>query len=646
MKKKSSKRIGSVLLSLVLTCSLLAGGNEMEHRVKAGDNAQIVNPEIADSKVKWSCVYFGNYPQHELTKEVDAQIYEQLTQNQQWDVNNDVTLEGKKYHRVCEADATSTMEKFEWNEENTYHYFVYEPIKWRVLSVEDTKAVLLSDQILDTQKYNQKAYRVTWQESSMRSWLNGYDANENSGQEAYENNGFAARAFTTEEKSQIATVSRQNAQDKIYLLDATEAAKDSYGLGMEAARVAGSSQYAQAMGAPAMGAPATKGSWWTASSGNTELSEVFVKEDGSLYTKGYSVAYAGIGVRVALTLDVSEDSTYRYAGTVTSDGQVDEVVPSDEPADTPKPTPTITVTATPVVTVEPGATTEPVPTKQTDVTERPVVPSTTESVVTPWVTKSPSKQPAETAPVIKQPIGTKRPTGTKQPSGTNVPLTTEAPVQSVAPTAIVNLLPTGGQLPLAGVTAGVATSFQDEDTGVTYQILTSAGATGTVVCQQYSGKETSVEIPDIVEYKGNIYCVVKIGNNCFKNKTTLKSVSIGKGVKVIGSGAFAGCSKLKRVKLSTGLTTIGAKAFYRCSALTTVTIPAKVRNIGTGAFAGCKNLKRITVKTAKLTAAKMGTKAFYGIPAKAKIKVPKGKSAAYKSIFSSKGKIGTKVKVK
>lgn len=634
MKKKSSKRIGRVLLSLVLTCSLLAGGNEMEHRVKAGDNAQISNPEIAEKEVKWSCVYFGNYPQHELTKEIDAQIYEQLTQNQQWDTNNDVTLEGNKYHRVREEDATSTMEKFDWNGENTYHYFVYEPIKWRVLSVEASKAILLSDQVLDTQKYNQKANRVNWQESSIRSWLNGYDATKNSVQESYENNGFAAMAFTTEEKSQIETVSRQSAQDKIYLLDATEAAKASYGLGMEAARVAGSSQYAQAMGA------ADKVSWWTSSSGNTELSEVFVKEDGSLHTKGYSVAYAGIGVRVAMTLDISQDASYRYAGTVTSDGKVDEIVPSSEPADTPKPTPTIIATATPVVTVEPGETTEPVPTKQPDVTESPVVPYTTEAVVTPGLTQSPSKQPEATAPVTNQPIGT------KQPSGTNVPLTTQAPVQSAAPIASVNPLPTGGHLPQEGVTAGVGTRFQDEDTRASYQILTSTGATGTVAYQQYSGKETAVEVPDIVEYKGKIYHVVKIGNNCFKNKTTLKSVSVGTGVKAIGSGAFAGCSKLKRVKLSTSLTTIGARAFQRCSALSAVTIPAKVQTIGTGAFAGCKNLKRITVKTVKLTAAKMGTKAFYGIPAKAKIKVPKGKLAAYKSIFSLKGKIGTKVKVK
>lgn len=633
MKRKSSKRAGRVITSLILVFSLLAGGNAMECRVKAGDVSQISNPVVADKEVKWSCVYLGNYPQDELTKEVDAQIFEQLSKNQQWDSNNDVTVEGKKYHRVCETDATSTMENFEWNEENTYHYFVYEPIKWRVLKVEDSKAILLSDQILDTQKYNQKAKRVTWQESTMRSWLNGYDATQNAVQESYETSGFAAMAFTTEEKSQIETVSRQNAQDKIYLLDATEATTEAYGLGMEAARVAGSSQYAQAMGAPA-----TKGSWWTASSGNTELSEVFVKEDGSLHTKGYSVAYAGIGVRVALTLDVSEDFT--YAGTVTSNGKVDEVVPSDKPLDTPKPTPTITATATHEVTLQPEETMKVLPTKQPDVTESPAVPSTTERVVTPRPTQRPSNQPEATVPVTKQP------TGTKQPSGTNVPLTTQAPVQSATPTAGVNPLPTGGQLPQEKVTAGVGTSFHDEETGASYQILTSTGATGTVVYKQYSGKETSVAVPDIVEYKGNIYDVVKIGNSCFKNKTTIKSVSLGKDVKVIGSGAFAGCSKLKRVKLSTSLTTIGAKAFYRCSALTAVIIPAKVRTIGTGSFAGCKNLKRITVKTKKLTAAKMGVKAFNGIPAKAKIKVPKGKLAAYKSIFSSKGKIGTKVKVK
>lgn len=645
MNRQSIKRVGRVITSFVLVVSLLAGGKEMEHRAKAVDNAEISNPVVVGEEVKWSCVYFGNYPQRELTKEADAQIYEQLSKNQQWDANNDVDVEGKKYHRVCEEDSVSTTEKFDWSDGTVYHYFAYEPIKWRVLSIEDSKVVLLSDQILDTKKYNEKAHGVTWQGSSIRSWLNGYDATQNDVQESYETKGFADRAFTAEEKSQILTGSRQNVTDAVYLLDATEASKVSYGLGTNEARIAGSSQYAQAMGAAD-----TNASWWTASSGNTALSEAFVKEDGSLYTKGYSVAYAGIGVRVALTLDIKGEAFYSYAGTVTSDGTVEEVAPSEKPEDTPEPTPTSPETTAPVTTdtVEPGETREPgqLPTEQPIVTQEPVTPNVTGPV------RTPSKQPQATAAATKHPTDTKQPVDTKQPedtnrpTGTTVPRTSQTPVLSIAPTQSVHSLPTGGLLPQREVTEEVGTKFQKEDTKATYEILTRTGSTGTVAYSNYGGKDASVEIPDIVEYKGNTYYVVRIGSNCFKNQKTLKKVSVGNGVTTIGTGAFAGCSKLTRVKLSTKLTSIGAKAFQRCSSLTAVTIPAKVKTIGASTFAGCKNLKRITVKTAKLTAAKLGTKAFYGIYSKAKIKVPKGKVAAYKSIFSVKGKIGSKVKVK
>ena len=62
-------------------------------------------------------------------------------------------------------------------------------------------------------------------------------------------------------------------------------------------------------------------------------------------------------------------------------------------------------------------------------------------------------------------------------------------------------------------------------------------------------------------------------------------------------------------------------------------------------FYGCKNLKNITIKTSKLTAKKVGSKAFKGIHKKAVIKVPKSKVKAYKTILKGKG-IGKSAKVK
>ena len=64
--------------------------------------------------------------------------------------------------------------------------------------------------------------------------------------------------------------------------------------------------------------------------------------------------------------------------------------------------------------------------------------------------------------------------------------------------------------------------------------------------------------------------------------------------------------------------------------------------IGANAFSGDKSLKKITIKSAKLK--KAGKKAFKGIHAKCKIKVPKKKLSAYKRLLKGKGqKAGVKI---
>ena len=64
--------------------------------------------------------------------------------------------------------------------------------------------------------------------------------------------------------------------------------------------------------------------------------------------------------------------------------------------------------------------------------------------------------------------------------------------------------------------------------------------------------------------------------------------------------------------------------------------------IGKKAFYNCKKLKKIVVKTSTLK--KVGANAFKGINAKATIRVPKKKLAAYKKLLKEKG-IGKKVKI-
>ncbi|MCM1271963.1 MAG: leucine-rich repeat domain-containing protein [Clostridium sp.] len=136
-----------------------------------------------------------------------------------------------------------------------------------------------------------------------------------------------------------------------------------------------------------------------------------------------------------------------------------------------------------------------------------------------------------------------------------------------------------------------------------------------------------------------------IGDKAFYNCKVLTQVKLGSKVTTIGKSAFAGCEKLNKVTLGSGLTTIGDSAFNKCIALTAITIPAKVKKIGKQAFYGCKKLKSITISTTKLKSSNVGANSFKGIYAKATIKVPKSKKAAYKKLIKSKG-AGKNVKYK
>ncbi len=132
-------------------------------------------------------------------------------------------------------------------------------------------------------------------------------------------------------------------------------------------------------------------------------------------------------------------------------------------------------------------------------------------------------------------------------------------------------------------------------------------------------------------------------------KVTVPATVTISGVKYnvtgIAANAFRGCKKLKSVSIGKNVESIGTKSFANCTSLGKVSIPSKVSKIGKQAFSGCGKLKDITIKSAKLTSKTVGAKAFQGINAKATIKVPKAKKAAYQKLLKSKG-IGKKVKIK
>ena len=103
---------------------------------------------------------------------------------------------------------------------------------------------------------------------------------------------------------------------------------------------------------------------------------------------------------------------------------------------------------------------------------------------------------------------------------------------------------------------------------------------GTVEITGYAGNSATCVIPDEIDGKK----VTRIGENAFRDRTELTSVTIPDGVTYIVDCAFFGCTLLETVTIPNSVTDICWRAFYDCVSLKEVTIPASVTNIQDYAF--------------------------------------------------------------
>ena len=74
------------------------------------------------------------------------------------------------------------------------------------------------------------------------------------------------------------------------------------------------------------------------------------------------------------------------------------------------------------------------------------------------------------------------------------------------------------------------------------------------------------------------------------------TVTIPNSVTSIGNDAFKECSSLSSVTIPNSVTSIGTSAFNSCSGLTSVTIPNSVISIGKDAFCWCLKLETVYVQ--------------------------------------------------
>lgn len=377
MREKRKKYI-TAFLSVILVFAFLPGGLGIKAVAPAEVNAEtsLANPKIeanssmaAGQKVTWDCVWFGSYPQTEIVDqasacgtygkawaqqsdyEVNAALYSELQNVTGWDSNGDlIASDGAKYRRIKSSDATyagsSYSGEYAWDSSDTYHYFRYDKIKWRVLNVSGSQALLLADQGLDDQRYHATSGfedDVTWATSTIRSWLNGYNAESNKCGTDYSSNNFIGSAFSSEEQGAILTTHMKNedsissgteggddTDDMVFLLSESETYTDAAkGHGFvsdlntaDEARRCKTSTYAKAMGVWTFSDSSVRGNcdWWLRSPGNRSSHAAYIIDEGSAYVY-YDAVYLNCdyyAVRPALTLDFTSSDLWSYAGTVCS----------------------------------------------------------------------------------------------------------------------------------------------------------------------------------------------------------------------------------------------------------------------------------------------------------------------------------------
>ena len=185
-----------------------------------------------------------------------------------------------------------------------------DPIKWRVLKNAGSELFLLSDQNLDVFKYHEENESVTWETSTMRSWLNGLAANQGNGDTAidYKDNNFLGNAFSAEEKTAIADTEVDNdTTDKIFLLSKTEANNTAY-FADKNSRIATNTAYVAGGGEIHTSSMHRAGSadvWWLRSPGAIANYAVFVFDNGYVYNNGDEVSNVKKAVRPAFNLDLN-----------------------------------------------------------------------------------------------------------------------------------------------------------------------------------------------------------------------------------------------------------------------------------------------------------------------------------------------------
>ena len=178
-----------------------------------------------------------------------------------------------------------------------------EDVEWIVLAKENGKALVISKYALDCQQYNSTNTDVTWENSSLRKWMNGTFLN--NAFDGPEKTIIAKEKVSADKNLKCSTNPGNATTDKVFLLSITEAEKY---FTTDELRKCAPTAYARAQGA--WTAKKARGEvtcwWWLRSPGSSQNNAARVDYGGSVDYDGDVVDYGRDCVRPAMWIDLGQ----------------------------------------------------------------------------------------------------------------------------------------------------------------------------------------------------------------------------------------------------------------------------------------------------------------------------------------------------
>lgn len=313
--KKCFSVIFVILLISCLSISLFACSNAINDDNTNSSNDNKKDEESTDTN---EYVYFGEYPQSLASESAVSQMSTAINENgyyvSSYDNAQYVRLLGNQRESGYKFANGSIIIK------DAVYYFKVEPIKWQVLSTDESgnkllmsKTVLYYGSFLPTQSYINKnanwynklsgtpenIFANNWEYSTVRSWLN---------------NDFLNKAFSIDIQPRIKSGNEFNKisyslSDKVFFLSVAEVTNNNFGFSTEnfedSQRLAVASDYSRAAGvwmSTVNGYYGMSMNYWLRSAGNGSLYAAFVNNYGYVLTNGNDVGSVKGGYRPAIVL--------------------------------------------------------------------------------------------------------------------------------------------------------------------------------------------------------------------------------------------------------------------------------------------------------------------------------------------------------